>query len=530
MQIKVNDAQMQEYGAYMDSVSGKLEAASASVQSVVSWMQNDEMLGENSRNRYLGKLKRAQRNLGHAADDARRFGPAIRQISENYQRNEQELMDELEQRMEEILARPLLPSSVVERAQNELAHSDLVSDDVDPSYRNTLIQMAENATKPEDLLSSGYLEEQGLIDNVGVDMWAFLNGDMRNVLKDPAMIQEYLLDNTLNALLDGKDDSLMLFDESSTSAIDKSAAKVKLYADYTQKSVMSSLLSAGIPEKEAGNIIKVFSQEGANTSVLNNMLKNSYKMSDDSIKGIMGNLNTIKLLQTGLSVASVGGDLVKGTLRTYNQALLVNEIGSDKLQQTADVFLASSDSNMRAVGEKLQVLSTGTTEEKFRLLGETSAFDTVLDIAQDQIAKKAKSQLASNPYGLAAEVSVDVLNSLLKVGDTPGLRNKIQFSNAAAHESYRLLQECVAECKANPTAENMSKLNSTYRTYEMMASESEKAVSDLYSSSTKSFVGQFIASKEAKSYVEMGKEFAESHQRRIGYFDGAYKVYEKYGV
>ena len=53
MQIKVNEAQMQEYADYMDSIPAKLEAAGSAVQSVVSWMQNEEMLSEVSRGNYL---------------------------------------------------------------------------------------------------------------------------------------------------------------------------------------------------------------------------------------------------------------------------------------------------------------------------------------------------------------------------------------------------------------------------------------------------------------------------------------------
>ena len=88
MQIKVNEAQMQEYADYMDSIPAKLEAAGSAVQSVVSWMQNEEMLSEVSRGHYLTKLERVQRHLSDAATDAGKFGPAIRQIVTYYEQNE----------------------------------------------------------------------------------------------------------------------------------------------------------------------------------------------------------------------------------------------------------------------------------------------------------------------------------------------------------------------------------------------------------------------------------------------------------
>lgn len=215
MHIKVNDAQMQEYGAYMDSISGKLEAASTTVQSVISWMQNDEMLGENSRNRYFGKLKRAQRNLSHAADNARRFGPAIRQISENYQRNEQELMDELEQRVEAILSNPMYTTAGL-AANNTPSHSDVLSEEDDEAstiYREGFIFQAKILKSPESLMSTKYLES--VKSHFGMEellnVWAKLHGDVKNAAKDPAMIRKYMLDNALSSMLEESGEKVDLY-------------------------------------------------------------------------------------------------------------------------------------------------------------------------------------------------------------------------------------------------------------------------------------------------------------------------------
>lgn len=534
MQIKVNEAQMQEYADYMDSIPAKLEAAGSAVQSVVSWMQNEEMLSEVSRGHYLTKLERVQQNLSDAATDAGRFGPAIRQIVTNYQQNERELTDELDSMVEEALARPTLSTAAVERAQNELAHNDLVTDDVDSSYRNTLIQTAKGTTKPEDLLSSGYMEQQGIISNLGVDTWALMHGDVRNAVDDPLTVQDCLMNNVLTSLLEESNGSVTLLAEESKDGkehiYDMGTSTMAAVVDSSKNTILEKLLASGVPQENVADIISTFSQEKADVGVLEKMLGTTYKMSEADIGNVVEKLQKIEKAETIISKLSDAQTVADGAINIYNRLEMLSQIDKTKLADTAKIYMASSDANMQTVGKQLEILATGSTAAQMGVIAGTGALNTALSMAQDKIADAVKGQLSANPYALAAGCTMNVCDALGNLGDVASLRNKIEYSNMAAHQTYQVLQDCVAACEADPSAANMEQLKTAYETYHKAAAQSESAVADLYANSTKSFMGWLFTGNEVKGYPKLGKELAQAHLRGNANFEKMYVTYEKYGV
>ena len=308
MQIKVNEAQMQEYADYMDSIPAKLEAAGSAVQSVVSWMQNEEMLGEVSRGNYLTKLERVRRNLDDAAMDARRFGPAIRRIAKNYMRNEQELMDNLDQRVEEILARPMFAMAGL-AANNTPSHSDVLTEDDDETntvYRDGFIFQAKILKSPESLMSTRYLKS--VKSHYGIETllteWAKLHGDIKNATKAPVMVQKYMLNSALSSMLE------------------ESGKEVDLYVGLNGFSGSFGAL------KQSGNA-------------------------------------TLSSVSAGVNAAE---RIVDAEVDLHNAALIVDTIDSQKMAQRAKLYMESSDPDMRKVGEQLNVFATGTEAEKEKLI------------------------------------------------------------------------------------------------------------------------------------------------------------------
>lgn len=125
---------------------------------------------------------------------------------------------------------------------------------------------------------------------------------------------------------------------------------------------------------------------------------------------------------------------------------------------------------------------------------------------------------------------MNVCDALGNLGDVASLRNKIEYSNMAAHQTYQVLQDCVAACEADPSAANMEQLKTAYETYHKAAAQSESAVADLYANSTKSFMGWLFTGNEVKGYPKLGKELAQAHLRGNANFEKMYVTYEKYGV
>ncbi len=530
MQIKVNEAQMQEYADYMDSIPAKLEAAGSAVQSVVSWMQNEEMLSEVSRGHYLTKLERVQRHLSDAATDAGKFGPAIRQIVTNYEQNEKELTDELDSMVEEALSTPILPSAPTISAENTPEHSDLANS----AYADALIQLAKNVRRPDMLLSGCYAEQmknQNWLQIGTVGFSSLINGDVRTVINDPFLIQNYMLDSTLEALLEESGEKIKIYNGFTSTLGDPGKGgfeAIKSTQTAVKTGIMLQLKDAGM---ESSAIDKFMSTYTKNNADMDEMIKSLDLEKYPNLSGVLGEIKDgmgfLKTVSEGAKVLSDVDKLTKPAYEVLNQYQILQAIDKNRLKETADIYISSGDENMKMVGGQLLALATGDTAEQMKVLATTSVLDNVLNATQESVKKEIDSALMKNPLGASLILAREATNASMNMKDIPKLRNQVILSNENANKAYNVLQERVRAYESNPTAENMNEVRAAYKTYNTMAAESERAVSAVYKKGSQSLFGALTMNKERKGYVEDGYNYSNLHKQNNERFDGLFEKYEK---
>lgn len=208
----------------------------------------------------------------------------------------------------------------------------------------------------------------------------------------------------------------------------------------------------------------------------------------------------------------------------FNQLRFLETLDKDKLKMTANVYCASDDAVVRAVGEKLYRLAESSREDRIRMIkndyflefGIPEIVDILIDIGLDKFG---------NVFTATVQFTNSIINALTGLDEMPRLVNEMRFAAEAATSVYGVLQDKLAAFESNPNDATFKDAYWTFLVYCDNAALSQTAFIEFEEHMDDQIV--IDIGDELREVVEFAKtqktQMAEMVERTIAF----YGVYEK---